>query len=174
MSEKKQRILAVLVLVVGVAVFFMLMSVLFQGGGKPSPSGEMPSLTLKNLQGQDVNLNDYRGKVVLVNNFAVWCPPCRAEMPELEAYYQENKAQGFEIVAIEAGQPLETVKQFVEGYNLSFAVLLDPQTKALAVFRNSALPNSVLVDREGKIRRTWVGGVDKKFLEEAVTPILKE
>lgn len=68
-----------------------------------------PELSLENINGQTESLADYRDRVVLVNNWATWCPPCKAEMPTLAAYYNEHQSEGFTIIAIEAGDPLDAV-----------------------------------------------------------------
>ena len=77
-----------------------------------------PELSLQNISGETKSLADYRNNVVLVNNWATWCPPCKAEMPTLSAYYNEHGADGFMVIAIEAGDPLESVSQFATAYNL--------------------------------------------------------
>ena len=77
-----------------------------------------PELTLFDLDGNEVSLKDFRGEVILVNNWATWCPPCREEMPEFKAYYDKYKDQGFQVVAIEAGEPEAAVRDFVEGAGL--------------------------------------------------------
>jgi peroxiredoxin len=133
-----------------------------------------PDLTVQNLEGKPVSLTDYRGQVVLVNNWATWCPPCRAEMPVLEAYYQAHRHQGFVILAIEAGDPAEEVRAFIQRYGLSFPVLLDPEGRSLAAFGNPALPNTYVIDRQGRVRLAWTGAVDEKALETYLTPLLEE
>ncbi len=133
-----------------------------------------PDLTLTDLEGRAVSLADYRGQVVLVNNWATWCPPCRAEMPILEAYYQKHQAKGFVVLAIEAGDLKEEVLAFVRQVGLSFPVLLDPEGRSLAAFGNMALPNSYVVDRHGKLRLAWTGPVDQRSLETYLTPLLEE
>ena len=133
-----------------------------------------PDLEWSDIYGNAISLRDYRGKVVLVNNFAVWCPPCKAEMPELESYYLENKDKGFVILGIEAGQPRDVVLLFSQSMGLSFPIVLDPGMESLRAFRMNGLPNSILIDRQGMIRQAWVGAVDKTFLEKQVTPLLDE
>ncbi len=135
---------------------------------------DAPALTLNDLEGKAISLADLRGQVVLVNNWATWCPPCRAEMPTLEAYYQAYRERGFVILAIEAGDPKEEVVEFVRQYRLSFPVLLDPEGRSLAAFGNMALPNTYVIDRAGKIRLAWTGPVDRKSLETYLTPLLEE
>ena len=71
-----------------------------------------PELALQNIKGETESLADYRDKVVLVNNWATWCPPCKAEMPTLVAYHNEHTADGYSVIAVEAGEPLDLVSQF--------------------------------------------------------------
>jgi thiol-disulfide isomerase/thioredoxin len=73
-----------------------------------------PQLSLQNLAGETESLADYLGQVVLVNNWATWCPPCKAEMPTLVAYHNEHAADGFSIIAVDAGEPADVVAQFAK------------------------------------------------------------
>jgi cytochrome c biogenesis protein CcmG, thiol:disulfide interchange protein DsbE len=133
-----------------------------------------PSLLVNDLQGYPVSLENMLGQVVLVNNWATWCPPCRAEMPSLEAYYQAHKENGFTLIAIDSGEPPDVVAQFVENYSLTFNIWLDPGAKALRAFRNNSLPSSYVIDREGVIRLTWTGAISQEMLEKYVTPLLEK
>lgn len=134
-----------------------------------------PSLTLSDLSGKEHSLADYQGQVVLVNLWATWCPPCKAEMPTLEAYYQTHQADGFVTLAINDGDPAGAVASFVQEYGLSFPVLLDPTYQATDhAFKTRNLPSSFVIDREGKVRLRWVGEIDREALEKYVTPLILE
>jgi len=133
-----------------------------------------PELTLFDLDGNEVSLKDFPGEVILVNNWATWCPPCREEMPEFKAYYDKYKDQGFQVVAIEAGEPEAEVRDFVEGAGLDFVILLDPENKSLLTFQQNSLPNSFVIDRQGNLRLAWLGTINGATLEKYVTPLLKE
>ncbi len=133
-----------------------------------------PALSLNNLQGASESLADYRDRVVLVNNWATWCPPCKAEMPTLEAYYEQHASQGFMIIAIEAGDEPENVQPFVQSYGLQFRIWLDPHTASLTAFRNPNLPNSYVLDRGGMVRYAWTGEISRSMLEKYITPLLGE
>jgi cytochrome c biogenesis protein CcmG, thiol:disulfide interchange protein DsbE len=133
-----------------------------------------PELSLQNINGETESLTDYRNNVVLVNNWATWCPPCKAEMPTLSAYYNDHKSEGFTIIAIEAGDPLEGVAQFAHSLDLKFPVWLDSNGASLKAFGNSTLPNSYVIDRSGTVRLAWTGEISKYMLEEYVTPLLNE
>ncbi|HSQ16550.1 MAG TPA: TlpA disulfide reductase family protein [Anaerolineales bacterium] len=133
-----------------------------------------PELTLNDLEGTAVSLSDHLGSVVLVNNWATWCPPCKAEMPTLQTYYTWHEVQGFTLLAIEAGDPLPDVAAFVESYQLTFPILLDPNNLALRAFQNDGLPNSYVIDRQGIVRLAWTGPISLEMLERYVTPIVEE
>jgi len=133
-----------------------------------------PQLSLQNLNGTTESLEDFRGKVVLVNNWATWCPPCKAEMPTLEQYYETHESEGFTIIAIEAGDGKDQVLQFVNSLKLKFPIWLDPNGDALQAFKNGNLPNSYVIDRAGTVRYAWTGEISLAMLEKYLTPIIME
>ena len=131
-----------------------------------------PELSLVNIDGEAKALSDYRQKVVLVNNWAIWCPPCKAEMPTLVSYYQDHAPDGLMIIAIEAGGSRNDVLPFVQSFGMKFQVWLDPQNASMAVFRNSNLPSSYVIDRTDTVRYAWTGAISRAMLETYVTPLL--
>jgi peroxiredoxin len=131
-----------------------------------------PALKLTDLQGKSVSLSDYLGQVVLVNNWATWCPPCKVEMPELQAYYEAHAMDGFVLVGIEAGEPHDEVASFVQEYGLTFPVWLDAHSAALEAFQNWELPSSYVIDQAGQVVYSWIGAVNQQTLEQYVTPLL--
>jgi peroxiredoxin len=133
-----------------------------------------PGLSLQNIEGKTESLADYRDNVVLVNNWATWCPPCKAEMPTLAAYYNEHASDGFTIIAIEAGDEADGVSQFAQSYGLAFPVWLDPNGTSIRAFGNGTLPNSYVIDRSGTVRLAWTGEINRAMLEKYVTPLLSE
>ena len=134
-----------------------------------------PELTLPDIQGVSRSLAEYRGQVVLVNLWATWCPPCKEEMPTLEAFYEKYREKGFIIVAINDGESKEDVLQFVKEYQLTFPVWLDPTHIATEQsFNTLNLPSSFVIDRNGMIRLAWIGRINSRMLEKHVTPLIKE
>jgi thiol-disulfide isomerase/thioredoxin len=133
-----------------------------------------PQLALTDLQGKPVSISDYRGQVILVNNWATWCPPCRTEMPELQGYYTAHAAEGFVVIAIDSDDLADQVASFVKEYGLTFPVWLDPLSKAQVFFKNWDLPSSYVIDRDGIARLSWTGGINQPTLEQYVTPLLEE
>lgn len=132
-----------------------------------------PDLKLTDIDGNEIGITDYRGQVVLINNWATWCPPCRAEMPTLEAYFQDHRQDGFTLIGIEAGDARDEVAEFATEYKLSFPVWLDPQNDSLRGFYNASLPNSYVIDRGGTVVLGWTGAISREMLEEHVTPLLE-
>lgn len=141
-----------------------------------SMPGEMnypaPELTLTNMQDQPVSLADYRGQWVLVNNWATWCPPCRAEMPELNAYYEAHRDNGFVLIGVSSGDTKAQIADFVQEYGLSFPMWQDPTSASLRAFRMDYLPSSFVIDPSGNVRLAWTGAVSLETLEKYVTPLL--
>jgi len=134
-----------------------------------------PDLSLTALDGTPTSLADYRGQVVLVNLWATWCPPCKAEMPTLQSFYDKYKGNGFAVVAINDGDPTADVTQFVKDYALTFPVWLDPKYVATErAFKSMNLPSSYVIDRNGVIRLQWVGEISSAMLEKYVTPLITE
>ena len=134
-----------------------------------------PELILTDSQGVTHSLADYRGQVVLVNIWATWCPPCKQEMPTLQTFYNKYIDQGFTIVAINDGDPTPDVLQFLEDYQLSFPVWLDPTYKTTErAFQTLNLPSSYVIDRNGIVRLTWVGGISRRMLDKYVPAIITE
>lgn len=134
-----------------------------------------PELTLTDSQGQTHALADYRGQVVLVNLWATWCPPCKAEMPALQSFYNKHRDQGFVVIAVNDGDPTPDVLKFVEDYKLTFPVWLDPTYQATEqAFKTLNLPSSYVIDRNGAIRLSWVGGISRKMLDKYVPPLIQE
>lgn len=134
-----------------------------------------PELTLNDLQGVSRSLADYRGQMVLVNLWATWCPPCKQEMPALQAFYDKYREYGFVVIAIDDGEPRGDVVRFVEEYGLTFPIWLDPTYTATdRAFHAPSLPTSFVIDRNGTIQLTWVGGINFEMLEKHVAPLVLE
>ncbi len=137
-------------------------------------SYKAPELALKNVNGKSESLADYRDKVTLVNNWATWCPPCKAEIPTLINYYEAHKANGFVIIGIEAGEPQNDVHQFAQQHGMTYPVWFDLKAAAMDAFKNENLPSSYVIDRKGMVRLAWVGEISNEMLEKYVTPLIAE
>ena len=115
---------------------------------------------LKSLEGNEVSLEDYRGKIVLLNFWATWCLPCRTEMPSMEKLYNEFKDKDFTILAIDMQEDADSVKVFREKYKLNFPILLDSDGSVGQFYDVIGIPTTYLVDREGNIIGGAIGARD--------------
>jgi peroxiredoxin len=126
---------------------------------------EHPEFTLKDLSGKTWTFSELRGKVVLVNFWATWCPPCRKEMPDLETLYGRFAAKGFVVLGI-SDEEAAKVEPFIRDRKVSFPVLLDPGRKVNEMFVVEGIPKSFVYDREGKLVAQSIDmRTQKQFLE---------
>ena len=129
------------------------------GPGMRSDRGT--EFTLPDLSGKMINLSDFKGNVVVMNFFATWCGPCRQEMPSLEQVFQAYKHKDFVVLGVAGDvQGQEVVAPFVKEYGMTFPVVLDPQNVVSKQYRVRGIPTVYLVDRQGQIAGTYVGGAD--------------
>lgn len=135
-----------------------------------------PDFELSTPQGERIRLSDLRGQAVLVNLWATWCPPCRAEMPTIEKIYTEYKDQGFVVLAVNMTyqDDPDAVMPFVEQHGLTFPILLDTTGQVGEAYQLKSLPSSYFIDREGVIREVVIGGpMAEALLRTRVQELLK-
>lgn len=128
---------------------------------------------LNDLNGKELSLSDLKGKKVFINFWATWCPSCKAEMPEIEKLYQETKDSNLVIIAVEIGEPLSTVKSFIDSNKYSFKVLLDSDQNVATKYGISAIPTSYFIDAEGNIVSKNVGAMDINQMREHIKALDK-
>jgi len=114
----------------------------------PAPA---PALQLQDTQGDAHQLASYRGKVVLINFWATWCPPCVKEMPSLQRAWEQLRREHIEVLAVNIGEPAAVVEQFLQQYPVAFPVLLDPELTAATAGKVKGLPTTFVVDPEGQL-----------------------
>ena len=155
-------------------VLLWLLASVTSAGGTLQPfagTGPAPGFSLPNLKGTTRTLADYRGKVVLVNFWASWCPPCIQEMPGLQRLQDRLASQPFEILPVNVGEQKYRVWKFVKLIDFTLPVLLDTRSKTLADWNASVLPTSFLLDRAGRIRYRVQG--DLEWDSEQVVSLIK-
>jgi len=140
----------------------------------PQPNHPAPDFTLQTLDGTTVTLSELKGQVALINIWATWCPPCRAEMPTIQATYEQYRDQGFTVLAVDLQEEPSRVAAFMERYQLTFPALLDVDGKVSSDYRAYALPSSFFVDRDGRIRAVYRGPVPRSVLDGAIEQLLQE
>jgi peroxiredoxin len=122
--------------------------------------GDTPALVLTDLQGREVRLETFRGKVVLVNFWATWCEPCRDEMPSIGRLRAAFAGKPFEVLAVNLGEPEARIRKFIEKVPMEFPVLLDRDMKISRAWGARVLPATYLVGPDGRIRYHHRGELD--------------
>jgi cytochrome c biogenesis protein CcmG/thiol:disulfide interchange protein DsbE len=144
---------------------------LFGRSSPPVPAGDAaPPLALPDLAGTTVDLASLRGKVVAVNFWASWCPPCREELPELAEVWTEHRGRCFELLGVAEESAREDVLRLASA--IPYPVLLDEKAEALSPWKVAGYPRTYLLDTEGKVRRVFDGALRKRQLAEAIRPLL--
>lgn len=133
-----------------------------------------PDFELRTLDGNKAKLSDYKGKIVILNFWATWCPPCQAEMPHMQSFYEQNHNKGIEIVAVNltsSDRGLDKVKEFVNKHHLTFPILLDEEGTVENMYDTIAIPTTYIIDQEGFITEKITGPVNEERLENLVKDI---
>lgn len=125
---------------------------------KPWTSGATPPLALRDLDGKEHKLADYKGKVVVLNFWATWCDPCREEMPAMQRL-QDKLAGKVVILAVDYGEGPPRIRDFLKKVPVKFTVLLDRDTSAATAWKVKVLPTTLVIDPEQKVRFVAVGDV---------------
>jgi peroxiredoxin len=150
----------------------IVLGTLLAGCDRPTGNGAaisvgqvVPDFTLKDLEGRSGNLSDYRGKVVFLNFWATWCPPCREEMPAMERLNAVFEGKEFVMLAVNVEKDLEPVRAFLSQNPHSFAVLLDQQASVQNAYGVFRFPETFLLDKEGRLVERFLGARDWSSVE---------
>jgi cytochrome c biogenesis protein CcmG, thiol:disulfide interchange protein DsbE len=137
-------------------------------GPVPTVGEPAPDLQVLGLDGQILRLSEFRGQPVWLNFWATWCPPCRAENPDIEAIQREFADRGLIVLAVSVGESPEVVRGYVERVGLSSTVGLDLNSVAAARYRVAGLPTHVFIDRRGTVRAYRIGALGKGSMRAMV------
>ncbi len=139
----------------------------------PRPGHPAPDFSLVDLDGKIVKLSDLRGKAVLINFWTTWCPPCRAEMPDIETVYQRYKGQGLMVLGVDVQEEQDAVAKYVQKGGFSWTFLLDQTGDVFfGKYRGAAFPTSFFVDKDGVVQDVSIGALNEKGLENKLAKIL--
>jgi peroxiredoxin/YHS domain-containing protein len=132
-----------------------------------------PKITVKDMDGKDVTLDHYRGKVVLLDFWATWCKPCIKALPDLEKLQTQYGDKGFTVLGVSIDENPKKVTQFVGSKKPSYPILLDTaEEPAWPAFHVKAIPATFLIDRDGQIVKQWTGAIDQKVIAAEVAALL--
>lgn len=158
------------------------LSILFQGGSKPNPASSTfqadsiaigspaPNFELATLDGETFSLSQLRGKAVIVNFWATWCPPCKEEMPLLQQYYAARSVD-LVVLGVDVMETVDLVKPFAGRMEITFPVLLDEKGQVYDLYRLRGLPTSFFLDSEGVLRAMHIGLLDERMLKGYLSQI---
>lgn len=147
-----------------------------QSARTTGPSGlagqTAPVFALQNDRGEPVSLAKYRGQVVVMNLWASWCPPCRAEMPDLQHLYQSYKTRNVIVLGVDQGESAPRVASFAQSLGIHYPILLDQQQQYGRVYAALGLPTTVVVSAQGTVVRGFDGPLSYPQMVAAVAPLL--
>jgi peroxiredoxin len=154
-------------------VLIVSMALLFGCTSKSAQSDSVPAdFTLQDMGGKSIKLSDYKGKVVLIEFWATWCPPCRASVPGLEKLYKAYKDKGLVVLAVSMDEGgWDVVQSFVKEYGITYAVLKGTEDVA-AQYQVRSIPMLLVVNREGRISKQYLGFGNDEDLEKVIKTYL--
>ena len=138
----------------------------------PSVGRAAPDFALQLLDGSRMTLSGLRGKPVILNFWATWCPPCRTEMPDLQAVWQEHQSEGVVIVGVDLGEDPATVQSYVSRVGVTYPIALDIDQRVGETYGTGSLPTTYFIDRNGTVRDRYTGGMNKRVMVSKLGSIL--
>ncbi|MEO8044006.1 MAG: TlpA disulfide reductase family protein [Spartobacteria bacterium] len=139
----------------------------------PTDKMVAPDFQLKNLEGKTIKLSDYKGKVVLLNFWATWCPPCREEIPDLVALQKQYAARGLVVLGISMDEGgAAGVARFAKKFEINYPIVMGNEKTSEAYGGIQVLPTTFIIDRKGKVVDGLQGGTDRAGFEAKIKPVL--
>lgn len=162
-------ILFLIVLVGGYAIG----SSVFGGSGKPEVGSRAPSFDLLGLDGLTHTLDEYKGKLVVLNFWGTWCAPCVKEMPALQAQWEKWQNEDVVVIGINVGEDQMTIENFVKQVDIDFPILMDTGRDAVRSYGISPLPTTIFINSKGKIDNIHIGQLDLDSLDDQIRKLVE-
>jgi len=140
-------------------IFTFLLTGCYSGSRPPRIGTSAPDFTVKDADRQ-ASLNQFRGKVVILNFWATWCPPCVEEMPSLVQLQQRFKDKGVVVLGVNLDVDGDAYHQFLKSYKIDFLTVRDPDHKSSDLYGTFKFPETYIIDRDGILRRKFIGAVE--------------
>jgi len=155
---------------------FIILLLLTAAVSAPAQTSQpAPALKLRNIQGRTFRLADYKGKVVLINFWATWCPPCRTEIPELVKWQREYRHHGLQIIGVTyPPQTLLQVRRFTRKTKVNYPLALGTKATKLLFTKSETLPMTVVIDRAGNVRDVIEGVIFQEEFDEKIKSLLPD
>ncbi len=149
-----------------VAIFAVSISTSCKKNAGPQTGALTPAITLSDLDGKSLTLNELRGRVVVLNFWATWCPPCVNEMPSLQKLHEALADKGLSVVAVSVDERFSDIEKFVESFDLTFTILHDEGMKVSRAYQTFKFPETYIIGRDGRLRSKVVG--ERDWVEPSV------
>lgn len=136
-----------------------------------TPGDQAPDFELEMLNGETAKLSDFKGKRILLNLWASWCPPCREEMPDIQDLHTTYKDDNFMVIGVNlttSEKSIQNVKDFVEDYELTFPIFMDVNNEVGEAYQAISIPTSVFIDSEGIVQKRVIGSMSRGIIEENI------
>jgi len=143
----------------GLLILPLTLAGCYSGSRPPNIGTTAPAFTVQDTD-RKVSLDEFRGKVVVLNFWATWCPPCLEEMPSLVQMQQKMKAKGVEVVAISVDADQGAYQAFLKEHNVDLLTVRDPDQKSNNLYGTFKFPETYIIDRHGVLRRKFIGAID--------------
>ncbi len=171
MASTRKKIIILLLFIAGLVLAYMIQETVHHGGrtqlsGRHGEAGPVvaktaaPDFTVRDLEGKKVSLSDFRGRLVFLNFWATWCPPCQEEMPSIERLYQSMKGKPFQILAVSVDNDAGVVGRFRKSRGYTFPMFIDDQQKAAALYQTTGVPETFIISPKGIILYKIIGPED--------------
>ena len=158
-------------IVVAVVVYYNLNSTREQLSASPVEKGTAPQFTLSDIHGRSVSLSEYRGKVVILDFWATWCPPCKKEIPDFIALQNQYAMQGLQVIGIGLDEPSK-VASFVKQYGINYPVVVGDDAVANLYGGVTGIPTTFIIDKQGKIGKRFEGFTERSVFEAELKKLL--
>jgi peroxiredoxin len=159
-------------LVLGAAIGILLLTAYGLSSVRPPESTAAPDFTLSFFDGSKISLHELGGRVVVVNFWGSWCPPCREEAPALEKLWREYEARGVSFIGVNINDASDSAMAFIQEYGITYPNGPDPYGRIATAYRVSKVPETFLISREGLITERLIGAVDETYLRDRLNQLV--
>ncbi|ALC81454.1 MULTISPECIES: thiol-disulfide oxidoreductase ResA [Bacillus] len=171
MGRKRLVIRTGILLVLMGTLAYTLYNAVFASEEKISEGSKAPNFALQTMDGNEIELDDLKGKGVFLNFWGTWCEPCKKEFPYMANQYREFKDQGVEVVAVNVGESNLAVNNFRESYEVNFPVVIDKDRQVLEAYDVNPLPTTFLISPEGKVVKVVTGSMTERMIYDYMNMI---